>query len=131
MPAEILVLALACVLLFVHVQVAIHKKTAQYGVDWNMGPRDEDTPPLNDVAARLERARDNFLETFPVAIVALFGVVLADKSGPVTEAAAWTWLGARAVYLPLYWSGVHKWRTVVFGISAIALLVLLGVLIFG
>lgn len=131
MPTELLVLALGCVLLLVHIQVAIHKKTAQYGTDWNMGPRDKDMPPLNDVAARLERARDNFQETFPIAIVSLFGVILANKTSDVTAIAAWVWLAARIVYLPLYWSGVQKWRTLVFGISALALLVLLGVLLFG
>ena len=131
MPTEILILALGCVLLVVHIQVAIHKKTQQYGTDWNMGARDKDMPPLNDVAARLERASANFRETFPIAIVTLFGVVVADKTGPITAIAGWVWLAARVVYLPLYWSGVEKWRTVVFGISALALLALIGVLLFG
>ncbi len=68
MPTELTVLALAGVLLLVHIFAAIHLTTQQYGKDWNMGARDEDLPPLNPVAARLDRARDNFLETLPLAI---------------------------------------------------------------
>lgn len=129
MPQELTVLGLAAVLLLVHVFAAIRLKTAQYGVDWNMGARDEHLPPLNDVAARLERARDNFLETLPVAMIALGGVVLADKASDLTAIAAWVWLGARVIYLPLYWAGVPKVRTYVWAIALLALLYVLGVLL--
>ena len=44
-----------------------------------MGARDEDLPPLNAIAGRLDRARGNFLETFPLAIVARMGVVVAGN----------------------------------------------------
>ena len=131
MPTEILVLALGAVLLVVHIQVAIRAKTKQYGVDWNTGARDNDMPPLGEVPARLERARDNFQETLPLAIIALFGVVLTDKANEITAVAAWVWLVGRIVYLPLYWTGVKWWRTIVFAIATLALLVVLGVLLLG
>jgi uncharacterized MAPEG superfamily protein len=130
MPQELLVLALSGVLLLVHIVVAIRLKTAQYGVDWNTGARDADLPPLNPVAARLERARNNYLETLPLALIGLFGVVVADKASEFTAVAGWIWLGARAVYLPLYWTGVPKVRTYVWAVSMLALLYLLGVLLF-
>lgn len=131
MPAELTVLALSGVLLLAHVFAAIHVKTRQYGVDWNMGARDEDLPPLNPFAARLERARDNFLETLPLAIIALGGVVVAGKASELTAMAAWVWLGARVVYLPLYGAGVPKVRTYVWAIALLALLYVLGVLLLG
>ena len=131
MPVELTILGLAAILLVVHIMAAIRVKTAQYGTDWNMGARDEDLPPLNPVAGRLDRARDNFLETLPIAIIALLGVVVAGKTGPVTAIAGWVWLGARVVYLPLYWTGVPKVRTYVWGVGFLALLVLLGVLLLG
>ncbi|BBC71879.1 membrane protein [Altererythrobacter sp. B11] len=131
MPAELLVLALACLLLLAHVLLAGYYKTQQYGREWNMGARDEDLPPLNHVAGRLDRARGNFLETFPIAVAALLGVVLAGKAGPVSAAAAWVWLAARVIYLPLYWTGVPKVRTLVWGVGLLALLVVLGVLLLG
>lgn len=131
MPAELTVLALAGLLLLVHVFAATHYKTKQYGLDWNMGARDQKTEPLNDIAGRLDRARGNFLETLPLAIIALGGVVVAGKASDLTAIAAWVWLGARLVYLPLYWAGVPKVRTYVWAVSLLALLFVLGVLLLG
>jgi uncharacterized MAPEG superfamily protein len=131
MPQELTILALAAVLALTHIMIAINLKTKQYGTAWNMGARDEALPPLNAVAARLERARNNYLETLPVAAIALFGAILAGKTSEVTAIAGWVWLGARVVYLPLYWAGVPKVRTYVWLVATLALLVLLGVLLFG
>jgi len=131
MPVELTILGLAAILLLAHIMTAIRAKTRQYGVEWNMGARDEALPPLDPVAGRLERARDNFLETLPIAIIALGGVVLAGKTSQVTAIAGWVWLGARVLYLPLYWAGVPKIRSYVWGVALIALLVLLGVLLLG
>lgn len=131
MPTELTVLALSGLLLLVHVFAATHYKTKQYGLDWNMGARDEDTAPLNDIAGRLARARGNFLETLPLAIIALLGVVVAGKATDLTAIAALVWLGARLVYLPLYWAGVPKVRTYVWAVSLLALLYVLGVLLLG
>ena len=129
MPAELTVLALAGILLLVHIFAAAHVKTKQYGVEWNTGARDEELPPLGFLAGRLERARDNFLETLPLAIIALFGVVLADKADTQTAIAAWVWLGARVLYLPLYWAGIPLVRTGVWGVGLLALLYVLRVML--
>src|SRR5690606_11799338 len=40
MATELLVLALAAVLLVVHIMLAGHFRTRQYGTEWNMGARD-------------------------------------------------------------------------------------------
>lgn len=131
MEAEILVLALAAVLLVAHIQLAIRFKTKQYGIGWNMGARDGEMPPPDPVVGRLERARDNYLETLPIAIIALFGVVLAGKASELTAICAWVWLAGRAIYLPLYWSGVKGWRSLAWAIAMVAILVVLAILIFG
>ena len=131
MAQEVLILALAAVLLVVHIQAAIRVKTKQYGIAWNVGARDADMPPPDPLVGRLERARDNFLETLPIAIIALFGVVVTEKTSEVTAIAGWTWLAARAVYLPLYWTGVPKVRTLVWAVGTLSILVVLAILIFG
>ena len=131
MPDELLILALAGLLLVIHVMLAIRFKTRQYGTAWNMGARDERLPPLNEIAGRLDRARGNYLETLPLAIIGLFGVVVAGKASDLTALAGWTWLAARAIYLPLYWAGVPRVRTLVWGLGLLALMVLIGVLLFG
>ena len=130
MTTELTVLALGALLLLAHIMLAVHFKTQQYGKDWNMGARDEDLPPLNPIAGRLERARDKFAETFPIAIVALLGIAVAGKANAVSEVASIAWLAARVIYLPLYWAGVPKVRTLVWGVSLLALVALLGVLLF-
>lgn len=129
MPTELTVLALGCVLLLVHIFAAGNLRTKQYGRDWNMGARDADMPPLNPVAGRLVRAQANYQETFPIAAALLLALVVAGKTSDVTAVAAWVWLAARVVYLPLYWIGVPKVRTLVWGVALLALLVLLGALL--
>jgi len=117
MPIEVKIASLGAVLLLIHIFAAVHLKTKQYGREWNVGARDEALPPLNPVAGRLARAQANFQETFPVAIVALLGVVVADQTSALTALGGWIWLAARTIYLPLYAMGVPVVRTVAFGIS--------------
>lgn len=121
MPIEITILAWGAVLLLVHIFAAGHVKTKQYGTTWNMGARDEALPPLNPVAGRLTRAQANFQETLPFAIVALLGVVLADRTSEWTAIGGWVWLGARTAYLPTYGLGIPKVRTLVFLVSLVGL----------
>ena len=122
MPTELTILAWGAVLLFVHILAAVQAKTRQYGTNWNMGARDEALPPPAPVVGRLERARDNFLETLPIAIIALLGVVVAGKTSSTTALGGWLWLGARVVYLPLYGAGVPKVRTLVWMASILGLI---------
>ncbi len=86
MAVELKIAAFGALLLLVHIFAAVHLKTKQYGREWNVGARDEALPPLNPVAGRLARAQANFLETFPIAIVALLGVVIADRTSAVDGA---------------------------------------------
>lgn len=125
MPDEIRILLYAAILLLVHVFAEAHFKTKQYGTKWNTGARDEDLPPLNPVAGRLGRARGNYLETLPIAIIGLLGVVVAGRNSDMTALGGWIWLGARIVYLPLYWAGVPVVRTICFLISLIGLAIVL------
>ena len=131
MAIELKILALGAVLLFVHVFTATRFKTAQYGRKWNVGARDAALPEPNAMTGRTMRAQANFLETFPIAIVALLGVVLAGKTSPTTALGGWIWLGARAVYLPLYAAGIPVVRTIAFMVSMIGLVMVLWPLLAG
>ena len=131
MPTEIRILAFGALLLLVHIFAAVHLKTRQYGAKWNMGPRDEAVPPLSPVAGRLARAQANFLETFPIAIIALLGVVIANRTSSSTTLGGWIWLGARIAYLPLYAFGVPVVRTIAFAISLVGLAFVIKPLLVG
>ena len=121
MPVEIRILALGAVLLFIHIFVATRFKTAQYGRQWNVGARDEALPPANPMTGRTARAQANFQETFPIAIVALLGVVVAQRMSEWTALGGWIWLGARVVYLPLYMAGIPVVRTITYVVSIMGL----------
>lgn len=131
MPVELRIAALGAVLLFLHIFTATRFKTAQYGRKWNVGARDEALPEPNPISGRTMRAQANFLETFPIAIVALLGVVIAGKTSQWTVLGGWIWLGARVVYLPLYAAGVPVIRTVVWTIGMIGLAMVIWPLLAG
>jgi uncharacterized MAPEG superfamily protein len=131
MPIELKILALGALLLFIHIFLATRFKTAQYGRQWNVGARDETLPEPNPVSGRLMRAQANFEETFPIAIVALLGVVIAGKTSQWTAVGGWIWLGARIVYLPLYWAGIPVIRTFVWTIALIGIAIVIKPLLIG
>jgi uncharacterized MAPEG superfamily protein len=131
MPVELRIAALGALLLFIHVFLAVRFKTAQYGRKWNIGARDESLPPPNAITGRMIRAQANFQESFPIAIVALLGVVIANRTSEWTALGGWIWLGARLVYLPLYWAGVPVVRTIVWTIGMIGLAMVIWPLLAG
>lgn len=131
MPIELKIAALGALLLFVHIFTATRFKTAQYGRHWNVGARDETLPPANAMTGRLMRAQANFQETFPIAIVALLGVVLANKTSATTALGGWIWLGARVIYLPLYAAGVPVVRTIVWALGTAGLVMVIWPLLVG
>ena len=131
MAVELKILALGSLLLFITIFVAIRFKTQQYCRQWNVGARDEALPPPNPMSGRAIRAQANLLETFPIAIVALLGVVIAEKTSATTALGGWIWLGARTVYLPLYLAGVPVVRTIVWTVSMVGIGMVLWPLLVG
>jgi len=121
MPVEIRIAAFGAVLLLIYILVATQGKNSQYGAKWNVGARDEPLAEPRPLVGRLMRAQSNYLETFPVAIVALLGVVLAGRTSANTALGGWIWLGARVVYLPLYAAGVPVVRTIAWAASIVGL----------
>jgi uncharacterized MAPEG superfamily protein len=130
MSTELSVLAWGCVLAIVHIWATIRAKTRQYGREWNMGARDEALPPLDPVAGRLERAQANFLETFPVLAAAVLMTELTDANTASSAAGAILWLAARTLYLPIYWRGIPKLRSLVWLLSLAGIVMILGPLLF-
>ena len=131
MPVELKILALSTIVLLFYIIAATQSKTAQYGAKWNMGPRDAAVPDPNALTGRLMRAQANFLETYPIAIIALLGVVVANKTSATTALGGWIWLGARVVYWPLYAVGIPRIRTIVWGISIAGLVMVIWPLFVG
>jgi uncharacterized MAPEG superfamily protein len=125
MSIELKILAWGCVLALVHIFAAAQVRTRQYGTRWNMGARDEQMPAPIPLVGRLERAQANFFETFPIVIAAILAIEVAHLNNHMTDLGAMMWLGARALYLPLYAAGVPIVRTLVFTVSFAGIAMLL------
>jgi uncharacterized MAPEG superfamily protein len=129
MTTELRMLAFSIVLGFVHIILASHAKSRVYGYRWSAGPRDQAMPPLAGVAGRLERALQNFGETFPLFAAAVLLAQVADRHNAFTVWGAQLYFWARVAYLPLYAFGVPLVRSLAWNVAAAGVfLVLLGLL---
>lgn len=125
MTIEIRMLVWAIVLGLVHILLAVTWATWQRGVAWNTSARDGQAEPLGTVAARLDRASKNFLETFVFFAAAVLAVVATNQANSTTALGAQWYFWARVVYLPLYAFGVPYVRTLAWTVSLIGLLMVL------
>lgn len=125
MVAELQLLIAATVLGLVHLLWAAAEARKQQGLKWAGGSRDEPRP-VTGVAARLERAFKNYRETYPFFAAAVLTAVVADKTGGLCLTGAVLYVAGRIVYLPLYaWAG-GLWRSLVWFISLIGLVLMLA-----
>lgn len=122
MNVELHVLVWSVVLGFVHIVAASHSASLQRGYRWTASSRDEPLPPLQGVAGRLQRALNNYLETFPFFAALVLVAQLVGVHSPLTEWGAFLYIGARVVYLPLYAVGVPLVRSLVWNVAALGML---------
>jgi uncharacterized MAPEG superfamily protein len=122
---ELKLLGVAVVVGLVQLLWAAAAARGQQDMKWAAGPRD--TPmPIEGVAARLHRAFWNFVETFPFFAAAVLACAAAGRLG--TDLTVWgagLYVVGRALYAPLYASGVPLVRTLVWFVSMVGLVMLL------
>lgn len=129
MNSELTLLGWTVALGLVQILIAAALSASSRGFGWAAGPRDGVAPPLGTLGGRLERAKANFLETFPLFAVAVLVVVAAGKSSPTTLLGAQIYFWARVAYVPAYALTVPLLRSVVWAVSLIGLLmVIVGML---
>lgn len=121
MTVELTMAAWALVLAFVQILLFDMARTGQYGLNWNMGPRDADMPALSPMAGRLKRAQDNLFETLPLFLAAVLIAHIGDRNGALTALGAQIFLGARVAYVPLYAFAVTGLRSLVWIVSIVGL----------
>ena len=129
MTVELFTLAASIVLGFIHIVLASHAKSRQYGYRWTASARDEPQAPLTGIAGRLERASQNFSETFPFFAAAILIAHLAGKHDALTVWGAQLYFWARALYLPLYAFGVPLIRSLIWNVAAAGIALLLVALL--
>jgi uncharacterized MAPEG superfamily protein len=132
MTQELWILLAAIVLGFLHILLQAHSSNVERGLSWNVGPRDEATPPLSAPAGRLERALRNYLETFPLFAAAVLVAAVIGASNMFTQIGAGLYLAGRVVYVPLYAFGVPVMRSLAWNIATLGIiLILAGIVVAG
>jgi uncharacterized MAPEG superfamily protein len=126
---ELQLLGASVVLGLAHIIAASHSASLQRGYRWTASARDNVVAPLTGAAGRLERASDNFSETFPLFAALAIAVVVSGKSGPLSAWGASMYFGARLAYLPLYAFGVPLVRSLVWNVSAFGIMFLAAALL--
>lgn len=121
MSIELTVLAWGCVLGVVQIFIAAQIETRQYGTKWSLSSREVALPPWSPLVGRLKRAQANFLETFPIAVAAIFIAEVAGLNGTLTAAGAIVWLAARVAFWIVYAIGIPVLRTVIFATSIVGI----------
>lgn len=121
-PVELKLLVAAVIVGFVQILWAsVAGSGGERNLAWLSGPRDDPRPP-GTVGGRLDRALKNFLETFPLFAAALLACVASGKvGGTLTVYGAGLYVVARALYVPLYASGVAVVRTLVWTASIVGI----------
>jgi uncharacterized MAPEG superfamily protein len=106
MTIELRMLALSIVLGLVQIVLASHAASLQRGYVWTASSRDEPVPALTGVAGRLERALQNFVETFPLFAAAVLIAHVTATHSWMTEWGVQLYFSARIAYVALYAAGV-------------------------
>jgi len=125
MGVELQMLVWAVVLGLVQLVLAATLGTQQRGLGWNAGARDGEAKPLTGVAARVDRALHNFLETFAFFAVAVLAIVATQRGNELTALGSQIYLWARVAYVPVYAAGIPYLRTLIWAASMIGLIMVL------
>lgn len=129
MTIELQMLAWTIALGIAHLLIDAALMTSQRGMRWNASARDGEAKPLTGVAARVNRALRNFLETFPLFAAAVLAVVAASRGSDDTALGAQLYFWARVAYVPVYAAGIPYLRSVIWAVSLWGILQVLWALL--
>jgi uncharacterized MAPEG superfamily protein len=132
MTPELTVLALAALLQGVQFALMAIPANAELGVGKTLSPRDTAgmgkslQEMVSDKTGRLIRAMNNHFEALILFTIAVLVITLGDKATGLSAICAWTYLGARVLYVPAYYFGLTPWRSLIWfvGFAATMLMIL-------
>ncbi len=126
MTPELTALALAALLQAVQFVLFATPANIELTPKYTSSPRDN--PPtrgLSTLTGRLQRALNNHFEALILFTIAVLVVTLSGQSNATTQAAAWTYLAARVLYIPAYAFGWAPWRSAIWAIGWLATLTMI------
>jgi len=125
MTMELSLLAWATILGLLQIALVATCSVVQRGLPWAVSPRDGAMPALSTVASRLDRARGNFLETFPFFVALVLANHVLQQHDSMTILGAQLYFWARVAYVPAYAAGIPYLRTLIWAVSIVGLVLLL------
>jgi len=125
---ELQILFCAILLGIIQLFLAIVTGVQQAGLAWAAGPRDEAKAHPGRIAGRLERAFENFLETFPFFAAGVLLVHALDKSTHTSVLGSEIYIWARVLYVPAYVVAIPFVRTLIWTASLVGILMVLAAL---
>jgi len=129
MTMELSLLAWATILGLLQIALVATCSVVQRGLPWAVSPRDGAMPALSIVASRLDRARGNFLETFPFFVALVLANHVLQQHDNTTILGAQLYFWARMAYVPAYAAGIPYLRTLIWAVSIVGLVLLLVALL--
>jgi uncharacterized MAPEG superfamily protein len=127
--SELTCLELSVALWLVHVLVQASLGNAQTPFGYLFTSRDEPSKARGLSYGRSCRALANYLENFTPFVAVALALIATQRTGGAGAIGATIWILARIVYLPIYIFGIIYVRTIVWGISIVGLVMMLGRLI--
>jgi uncharacterized MAPEG superfamily protein len=128
MTTELNMLMWSVVLGLVQIAIAAICSVGQRGLVWAASARDEVKPPLTGIGGRLDRARANFLETFPLFLAVVVAAHLLQRHDATTVLGVQLYFWARLAHLPVYAAGIPYLRTLTWAVSIVGIVMVLGAL---
>ncbi|MFO7772048.1 MAG: MAPEG family protein [Roseovarius gahaiensis] len=121
MTPELTALTLAALLQVVQYALYAVPANLELGPGYTMSARDrEPSKQMSERTARLGRALNNHFEGLILFSIACVVLTLAEKSSPLTAALAFTYLGARVLYIPAYAFGWRPGRSLIWAVGFLA-----------
>lgn len=98
---------------------------SRFGLDMraSMGNRDN-SKNISVIAGRIERAKNNMLETLPVFIALALLTIIKDENSNMAMKGALVFLIARIIYVPAYISGIPVIRSLIWMVGIGGLMIM-------
>ncbi len=121
MTPELTALALAGILQMLQFVLFAIPANMELGTGYTSSARDRaPSRQLSVGTGRLQRALDNHFEGLILFTIAVVVVTLSGSSSPLTAGCAFTYLGARVLYIPAYYYGWRPGRSLIWAVGFFA-----------
>ncbi|MGY6697917.1 MAG: MAPEG family protein [Roseinatronobacter sp.] len=131
MTPELTALTLAALLQVVQFVLYAIPANLELGTRYTGGSRDyPPDKPMSKRTARLGRALQNHFEGLILFTIAVLVVTLSEQANAITAVCAYLYLAARILYVPAYAFGLNPWRSLIWAVSFMSSLIILGVALF-